>query len=189
MVHYYRTTRDGRIAFGRGGEAHALLGRVSPGFEDPGGRIARTERAFRTAYPSLADVPLTHRWTGAVDRSETNLPFFGRLGGDPRLLYGVGFSGNGVGQTLVGARILASSALGRDDEWSAAPLNRGPRSRFPPDPVRYAGGLLVRAAVRRKEAAEDRGVPAGPLTRAVAALAPAGMRKGGVRTGGRRGPR
>jgi glycine/D-amino acid oxidase-like deaminating enzyme len=179
MVLYYRTTRDGRIVFGRGGEAHAYLGRVTRDFEDPGRRIAHTERLFRRTYPALADVRLTHRWTGAVDRSEKNAPFFGRLEGNPRVLYGVGFSGTGVAQTLVGARILASSALDRDDEWSRTPLNRGPASLFPPDPARFFGGILVRAALERQEAAEDTGQQAGPLVRAIANLAPAGVRKGG----------
>ena len=179
MVHYYRTTRDGRIAFGRAGEAHALLGRVSPAFENLNGRAGRTERGLRRAYPTLADVPITHRWTGAVDRSETNLPFFGRLGGDPAVLYGVGFSGNGVGPTVLGARILASAVLDRHDEWTESPLNRGPLARFPPDPARYVGGVMVRAAVKRKEAAEDQGRHPDPLTRAVASLAPSGMHKGG----------
>lgn len=178
MVHYYRTTRDGRIAFGRGGEAHAYLGRVTPVFDDPGRRGDRTEGAFRRTYPMLGDVPITHRWTGVVDRSETNAPFFGRLGGDPRIVYGVGYSGNGVAPTLVGARILASAVLERRDEWAETPLNRGPRSLFPPDPARFFGGLLVRAAVKRKEVAEDAGREAGPIVRAVAGLAPAGMRKG-----------
>lgn len=179
MVHYYRTTRDGRIAFGRAGEAHAYLGRVTAALDDLDGRGERAERAFRRAYPTLGDVPIGHRWTGAVDRSASNLPFFGSLDGNPRVLYGVGYSGNGVAPSLLGGRILASSALGRDDEWSATPLNRGVRALFPPDPARYVGGVLVRAAVKRKEVAEDAGREAGALVRMAAGLVPSGMRKGG----------
>lgn len=178
MVHYYRTTHDGRIAFGRGGACHALLGRVSPAFENPGSRVKWTERAFRRVYPAFADVPITDRCTGAVDRSETNTPFFGRLSDHPNVLYGVGFSGTGVAQTLLGANILAATALGIDNEWSRSPLNRGPASMFPPDPVRFFGGILVRAAVRRKEHADDRDEAAGPLTNHIARLAPSGMMRG-----------
>ena len=88
MVHYYRTTADGRIAFGKGGCSHAYLGRITQAFEDPGPRIARTERAFRRIYPALDDVPITHTWTGPIDRSETNSPFFGHLDRNPDILYG-----------------------------------------------------------------------------------------------------
>jgi hypothetical protein len=72
-------------------------------------------------------------------------------------------------------KILASSALGRDDEWSGCGLNRGVAGRFPLEPVRFVGGLVVREAVRRKEAREDDGKSVDPVTRAVAGLAPAGF--------------
>ena len=102
------------------------------------------------------------------------------LSGNPRIVYGVGYSGNGVAPSLVGARILAATALNLRDEWASTPLNRGPRSFFPPDPVRYVGGIAVRAAVKRKETAEDDGREAPRLVRAVARLVPSGMQKGGV---------
>lgn len=177
MVQYYRTTHDGRIVFGRGGGTIAFHGRVTPTFDQDAGRAVEVARGLRRIYPMLADVPLTHDWSGAVDRAENGLPFFGRLDGDPRVLYGVGFSGTGVGQTRLGGCILASSALDRQDEWAATPLNRGPVSQFPPEPARYVGGLLVRAAVARKEDLEEQGQRPGPVLRRLAALAPSGMGK------------
>jgi hypothetical protein len=62
--------------------------------------------------------------------------------------------------------------IGTDDEWSPTPLAVG---RFPPEPARYVGGLAVRAAVARKERAEDAGRRADPLTARLASLAPAGL--------------
>jgi hypothetical protein len=118
---------------------------------------------------------VTHSWTGPVDRTPVGLPFFSRLGGREEILYTIGYSGNGVGPTYVGGRILASLAVGLDDEWSRAGLVREPVGRFPPEPVRYLGGLLVRSAVERKEAAEDRGARAGRLTLLLADLAPSGL--------------
>ena len=130
MVHYYRTTEDGRIAFGKGGCSHAYLGRITQAFE-AGSRVARTEQSFRRIYPTLHDVPITHTWTGPIDRSETNSPFFGHLDRNPDILYGVGYSGTGVGPSYLGGRILASTALERHDEWQDSPINRGPRSLDP----------------------------------------------------------
>jgi hypothetical protein len=112
---------------------------------------------------------------GPIDRSQVGLPFFSRLGGREDILYGLGYSGNGVGPTYLGGRILASLALGLDDEWSRAGLVRDPAGSFPPEPVRYLGGRLVRGAVERKEAAEDRGRRADPATLFLANLAPAGL--------------
>ncbi|HEU5430760.1 MAG TPA: FAD-dependent oxidoreductase, partial [Thermomicrobiales bacterium] len=177
MVDYYRTTRDGRIAFGKGGLTHAYLGRISVGFEAVDGRSRKTEAAFHRAYPSLANVPITHRWTGPIDRTENNTLIFGTLDGAPAVHYGVGYSGSGVGQSWVGAHFLASRALGLQDEWTASPLNRGPWSLFPPDPIRYFGGIAVRAAVHQRELDLYAGrTPSAPVA-TLADLAPSGMKK------------
>ena len=177
MVDYYRTTRDGRIAFGKGGLTHAFLGRISRGFEEPGGRIKQTEQAFHRAYPSLADVPITHRWTGPIDRTENNTLIFGTLDGAPAVHYGVGYSGSGVGQSWVGGKFLTSRALGLKDEWTASALNRGPWSLFPPDPIRFFGGIAVREAVHQRELDLYAGrVPAAPVEW-LADFAPSGMKK------------
>jgi hypothetical protein len=91
------------------------------------------------------------------------------------VLVGVGYSGNGVGPSYLGGRILASLALGLDDEWAHCGLVRSPPGRFPPEPARFAGGHLVRAAIARKESLEDQGRRADPVTRALVRLAPAGL--------------
>ncbi|MGH3034937.1 MAG: NAD(P)/FAD-dependent oxidoreductase, partial [Gaiellaceae bacterium] len=177
MVHYYRATKDGRVAFGQGGHRHAFAGRV-----DDGGDLGRganvTERLrndLERLVPAARGAAVTHTWGGPIDRTRDGLPFFGRLPGRARVVYGVGFSGNGVAPSLTAARILASSALGREDEWAGCGLNRGVPGSFPPEPIRYVGGVVVRAAVRRKEEREDRGEGVDPLTRRVAALAPSGF--------------
>ena len=176
MVHYYRTTRDGRIAFGKGGCSHAYLGRITQQFEDPGPRVARTERSFRRIHPALADVPITHAWTGPIDRSETNSLFFGHLDGNPGMIYGVGYSGNGVGPSYIGGRTLASTALELHDEWQDSPINRGPRSLYPPDPIRFFGGNLVRSAVLRKEADLNADRLSGPIVEVLNRFVPSGLR-------------
>lgn len=177
MVHYYRTTADGRIAFGQGGHRHVLGGRVNDAFfgETPPSTRGQLERDLVRLVPFAAGAAVTHAWGGPIDRTTDGLPFCGRLPGRVPVVYGVGYSGNGVAPSLTVGKILASSALERDDEWSGCGLNRGAPGRFPPEPARYLGGFVVRAAVRRKEGLEDEGRSAGPLTRRVAALAPQGF--------------
>lgn len=177
MVHYYRTTRDGRIAFGRGGGALGFAGRIGSEFEFSARRAREVARDLRRLVPGTERARITHAWAGAVDRSPDGLPMFGRLPGRRALLFGVGFSGNGVAPALLGGHILASTALGRQDEWSECGLNAGIPSRFPPEPFRFTGGLLVREAVSRKERREDRDLRVDPVTRRIAALAPAGYFK------------
>ena len=175
LVNYFRSTLDGRVAFGRGGGTLAFSGRVGSAFDGESPREDDVAAEWRRLYPQFADVPIAASWTGPIDRSVTSLPFFGRLRAHPHVAYGVGWSGNGVGPSLLGGRILASLTLGADDEWSRCGLAGGPVGRFPPEPARFLGGHVVRAAVARKEQADDEGARADRVTRALAGLAPAGL--------------
>ena len=62
--------------------------------------------------PCTEGAPITHAWGGPIDRTTDGLPFFGQLPGRARVLFGAGFSGNGVAPSLTAGKILASSALG-----------------------------------------------------------------------------
>jgi putative aminophosphonate oxidoreductase len=175
MVHYYRTTNDGRVAFGRGGGRLAFGGRVNSNFDYSGDQTEELKADLVRLVPAAEGVPVTNAWGGPIDRTTDGLPFAGRLPGRVPIVYGTGYSGNGVAPSLTFGKILASSALGLADEWSGAGLNQGVPSRFPPEPVRFLGGLVVREAVRRKEGREDRGLTCDPVTGAVAGLAPQGF--------------
>jgi glycine/D-amino acid oxidase-like deaminating enzyme len=175
MVRYWRASPDGRVVLGRGGGALAHGARFA--FDDPPAR--RTEdvaRELPRLVPAARGAPVEYAWGGAVDRSVDGLPFFGLLPGRARVVYGAGFSGNGVGPCVIGGRVMASLALRRDDEWSGCGLARGlpDGPRFPPEPIRFLGGQLVRRAVGRKERIETAGGRADPLTRGLAGLAPKG---------------
>ena len=175
FVNYYRTTTDGRIAFGKGGGPVAFGGRLGETFDGPSLRPAEVERTLREWYPALKDKRIASHWRGPVTRTKTGLPFFGRMDAHPNIVYGHGYTGNGVGPSYTGGRILASLALGLDDEWTESPLAQGPPGRFPPEPIRYVGAQLVRAAIRRKEAAEDAGQRPRRLDVFLTGLSPAGL--------------
>ena len=177
LVHYYRTTRDGRIAFGKGGMTGRLPygGRIPQRFENAPAAAAELSGWLRWTYPDLEGASVAKSWSGLIDRPWDGLPTVSVLGGRPDITYAVGFSGNGVGPCAVVSRMLASLALGREDEWSNAGLVRPSRRRFPPEPFRYLGAPVVRRAVATRDRCEDEGRRPGPLTRALARLAPAGF--------------
>lgn len=173
FVHYYRSTTDGRLMFGKGGNTFAYGGRMARVFDQPSPYRELLARRLRGFMPALQTVPIAASWNGASDRSVTGLPFFGQLRGRPDVFYGFGYSGNGVAPSRMGGEILASLALGLDDAWTRSPLVQGPRGRFPPEPVRWVGSLLVRNAIRRKERAEDHGRRPSPIDERLARFAAA----------------
>ena len=175
MVDYYHTTREGRVAFGKGGWGIAYGGRIGPEFDRNAARSRTVAADFRRTYPILADVPITHDWCGPIDRTPNSLPVLGRLGGRPHIVYGIGWSGNGVGPSFLGGKILASLVLERDDDWGRHPLIGRSAGRFPPEPVRWIGAHVVRAAVARKERAEIADRKPSWLDVRLSRLAPAGV--------------
>jgi putative aminophosphonate oxidoreductase len=173
FAHYYRSTADGRLMFGKGGNTFAFGGRMLPVFDAPSPCRDDLAQRLRRFIPELARVPCAASWNGASDRSVTGMPFFGRLRGRPDVFYGFGYSGNGLGPSRMGGEILCSLALGQDNAWTCSPLVRGPLGYFPPEPIRYVGSMLVRNAIRRMEAAEDAGRSPRPIDRRLARFAAA----------------
>jgi glycine/D-amino acid oxidase-like deaminating enzyme len=167
LLHYLRTTRDGRIAFGWGGGRLGFGARRRRRLEvDPA--AAKTAReALLRFFPQLAGRRVTHAWGGPIDVSPTHLPIFGSRG---RVHHGFGFTGNGVGPTYLGGEILARLALDRRDELTSLALVDPERKLMPPEPLRWAGGTVIRAALVRADAAEDAGRRPDPVTRLVAGL-------------------
>ena len=169
FLHYFRTTNDGRVLMGSGSGPIGFGGRLGERFTADAPSVARAEAGLRFLLPGLADARVERAWGGPIDVSADHFPFFGTVPGS-RVHYGAGYSGNGVGPSWLGGRILARLALGVEDELTALPLvNRSVRP-LPPEPIKGVGGGLVRGAALRVEEAEQAGRrPALPL-RVIAAL-------------------
>jgi glycine/D-amino acid oxidase-like deaminating enzyme len=168
FLHYFRTTRDGRIAFGWGGGPVAFGARLNGRVEVSPPTAAATAEHLREMFPALAGRELTHAWGGPIDVSPSHLPQIGTLSDGP-VHYAFGFTGNGVGPSHLAGRILAGLALdARDEETRLALVDPSPPT-VPPEPLAWVGGSLVRAAFLRRERIESAGGRADPLTRAVTA--------------------
>lgn len=154
FVHYYRTTEDGRLMLGKGGNTFAFANRMLTAFDRASPYESLLVRTLNRFFPA-EDMPIERSWNGASDRSVSGFPFFGEIPDKKNVFYGLGYSGNGVVQTFLGGEILSSLVLGYDNAWSRCALVNKPIERFPVEPVRYLGANLVRNAIRRKEYAED----------------------------------
>jgi glycine/D-amino acid oxidase-like deaminating enzyme len=171
----FRTTSDHRFQPGISGGIIGYGGLGGNRFEGRSIREHDIRACVHRSFPALAHLPFTDTWCGPIDRTRSGLPLFGPLPGSSNIFYGYGFSGNGVATTPVTARILASLALGKNDEWSSCGLVRSPERWLPPEPIRYVGAHMVRAAIRRKDRLEQENRSPGAITRALAAMAPGGI--------------
>jgi glycine/D-amino acid oxidase-like deaminating enzyme len=156
-LHYMQATRDGRLVFGRAGGRLGPGGRVPESLFRDEAATAQLVRDLHRWFPQLREVRIDYSWGGGVDRAPGHLPFVGALGDHGNILYGLGFSGNGVGPSALIGRILGRKALGRDDEDTLSPIARGPRGYLPPEPLRTVGGAIVRWGATRADDAEEDG--------------------------------
>ena len=106
---YLRTTEDHRI----------LMGGEDEPFADPARRDAKIPaktrkllRRFRQLFPAIP-FEVNFAWTGTFGESPDGLPYIGAKPGAPRVLYALGYGGNGITFSQIAATILARICRGR----------------------------------------------------------------------------
>ncbi len=165
MIHYFRTTKDGRIAFGWGGGRIVFGAHLGGRTEVDGSMVTEVSTHLRRFFPQLEGRRIEHAWGGPIDVSPTHLPVVRSL--DDATFAGYGYTGNGVGPSQLLGRTMAAMALGRTDPETRLAIVDPQQARVPPEPFRYVGGAAIRRAMLRKERLEEEGRKVGPLTRAI----------------------
>jgi glycine/D-amino acid oxidase-like deaminating enzyme len=165
-VRYFRTTPDGRIAFGGGGgRAGTSTGDV---FTRDARAVAEAAEGLRRLFPSFAGVPIVDAWGGPIDVSPTHLPVFGNL--QPNVHYALGYTGNGVAPSHLAGRVLAVLVTDEDSDEVRLPMVNARPREFPPQPWRALGAAVIRRAIIAKDTAEEEGRKPNPLATAIARL-------------------
>ncbi|HET9152986.1 MAG TPA: FAD-dependent oxidoreductase [Solirubrobacterales bacterium] len=167
LLHYFRTTRDGRIAFGWGGGRIAMGARTRGRAELDPAVIAGAADHLHDYFPQLRGRRITHAWGGPIDASPTHLPAVSTLG-HGRAFVAAGYTGNGVGPSNMVGRTLASLALSRDEEHTRLAFVDSKTPRVPPEPFHWLGGESIRYAIEKKEEAEMAGRQPDPVSSAIA---------------------
>jgi glycine/D-amino acid oxidase-like deaminating enzyme len=177
QVLYYQRTPQGRVIFGRGSGEIAFRDDFGADFNRSPSHGSDNRRELQRVYPALGNVAVEYDWTGPIDCVPEHVPVFDHLKDHSNIFFGLGFNGTGIAQTPIGGRILASLVLEKQDRWSDSGLvGLARRSTLPPEPIRYLGARLVRAAIRRKNDAEIRNETPSSLTNLLASFTP-GSRK------------
>ena len=168
-VSYFRTTPDGRVAFGAGVGAAGYDGRVDGRFDSDPAAEQRARASLDRIFPSLAGARIEDAWGGPIDVSPDRLPVIGSLRGG-RVHYAHGYSGNGVGPAHLAGRILAALADGGTDPLARLAIVGRRARHYPPEPFRYVGARVIREALIRADEASDAGRRANLLVRLLAGL-------------------
>jgi gamma-glutamylputrescine oxidase len=101
VLDYYRLSADGRMLFS-GGET----------FFSPADDIAALVRPrMEFVFPQLKRIPIDFAWRGTVGITRTRMPHFGRA--KERVLFGYGYSGQGVALANMGGKVMGDAVLGQ----------------------------------------------------------------------------
>jgi glycine/D-amino acid oxidase-like deaminating enzyme len=157
FFNYARLTADDRILWGTSEAAYHRGNRVGPECDHSPAHYAALRAGFRRHFPRLAALEFPYAWGGPICSTTRLTPLFGRaLGG--RVLYGLGFTGHGLGTTRIAGRILAHQALHRPDELLDLAMVRRPPFPYPPEPLRSWSVAAVTRALRRVDEGEAPGL-------------------------------
>lgn len=106
---YLRTTPDRRIVFGGRDVAFA-----NPSHRDRllPAKTRALERQFAALFPALA-FRAEYAWTGTFAETSDGLPCIGPIRRGSRVLYALGYGGNGITFGQIAAKLLRDACLGR----------------------------------------------------------------------------
>ncbi len=136
LIEYYRTTRDGRLAFGKGGMSGNFCygGNVSAQVEGASDIRHDILQAMHATFPDLDDVDMYKSWRGPIDRDRV-YPSSGTWVDDPtcssRPAFPVTASGRATWpvRSCRGSRSNAGTN-GANARWCANPAGTFHRNRF-----------------------------------------------------------
>lgn len=107
FLNYFRLTPDGRMLFGGRHNLSAQL--------DLRESAHLLQKRMIEVFPSLADVPISHSWTGKLGLTFDLMPHSGRTVGDRMhgVYYAYGYAGHGVAVASLVGKELGEVILGR----------------------------------------------------------------------------
>ena len=117
FLNYFRVTPDGRMLWGGRNNLSTTL--------DVNKSANILQEQMVQAFPQLADMPITHTWTGQLGLTFDLMPNIGRL--DNGIHYAVGYGGHGIHAALYLGREIARILTG---EITSSPFMEIPHQTY-----------------------------------------------------------
>jgi len=152
QFHYYRPLADGRILWGGYDAIYYYGSRTDAAREQRDASHRLLAEHFLATFPQLGGIRFTHRWAGLIDTSSRFTPYVGvnRRG---NVAHALGFTGLGVAFSRLAGSLMLDALAGEPvpDFVGSRPVP------FPPEPARYLGVQITRAALAREDRSGRRG--------------------------------
>lgn len=157
FFNYYRLTSDNRILWGSGEAKYYPNNGVGTTYDFSEDYRRLLLESFRKTFPQLPHLRFPFCWGGAIASSTRLTPFFGDLHGGS-VLYGLGYTGQGVANTRIGGKVLALKALDKHDELLEFSFVKKKPRKYPPTILRKVAIDAIGRALRQTDAGEKPGM-------------------------------
>jgi hypothetical protein len=150
QFHYLRLTDENRILFGGYEAIYRAAHSVDTAYEDDDWTFNLLAEHFDATFPSLTQVPFSHRWAGAIDTS-TRFCASAAPSHNGKVVTVNGFTGLGVGSS----RFFADAALDVLEKLKTratmTEIVQTVPTSFPPEPVKFLGITVTKWAIARAD--------------------------------------
>ncbi len=155
FFNYYRLTSDNRVLWGTSEAVYYPPNKVDETCDHSTKHYQTLEDSWKRHFPALADLSFPYRWGGPIASTTRLTPFFGTAYGG-NVIYGLGYTGHGIGTTRLAGKILAHLATARDDELLKLKMVTDKPFPYPPEPLR---SLSVKAVTKSLQQVDAGGSP------------------------------
>lgn len=162
FFNYYRLTADNRILWGTSEAMYYSPNKVDESCDHSESHYQDLLASFARHFPQLAELSFPYRWGGPIASTTRLTPFFGTEYGG-KVIYGLGYTGHGIGSTRVSGRILAHMCTAKPSELLELEMVKKKPFPYPPEPIRALAVNAVTNSLRKV----DKGEPPNLLLKAL----------------------
>ncbi len=149
MLHYCRLTADNRILLG-GGDITPVYGTQIPRAARQAS-LTHLKKHLTTLFPPLAQVAVTHQWSGPVSISVDLAPTLGYVG-KRKAIFATGLSGHGVSMAPYNGLCIAELLAGEKSKRTEMFFVDRTALPWPPNLIRFPLLHATRALLRCEDA-------------------------------------
>ncbi|MBC7999353.1 MAG: FAD-dependent oxidoreductase [Leptolyngbya sp.] len=154
FFNYYRLTSDDRILWGTSEAVYYPPNKVDASCDHSEHHYTTLRESFKKHFPHLGNVDFPYGWGGPIASTTRLTPFFGKLMND-NVIYGLGYTGHGIGTTRVAGKILAHMAASKDSDLLSLKMVTDKPFPYPPEPIRGMSVNAVTHSLQKVDAGEN----------------------------------
>ncbi|HEY9715291.1 MAG TPA: FAD-dependent oxidoreductase, partial [Chroococcales cyanobacterium] len=143
-----------RILWGTSEAVYYPPNRVDESCDHSEGHYQSLKESFKRHFPDLGAVEFPYYWGGPIASTTRLTPFFGTTAND-RIVYGLGYTGHGIGTTRLAGKIMAHIATATKSDLLNLKIVTEKPFPYPPEPIRSLSVKAVTSSLQKVDAGES----------------------------------